>query len=84
MSRSAELEVALFNTFHWVSWHASDLLRHRDSQHSLREAQLAHLRATTLIRIVLDLVRGRDVSKLEAELESINGEYVPAEQQPSE
>jgi hypothetical protein len=79
MSRAAELEVALFNTFHWVSWHASDLLRHRDAMDSLRRAQQAHLRATTLIRIVLDLVRGRDVSELDAQLESIDGEDVPGE-----
>jgi hypothetical protein len=29
MNRTAEFEVALFNTFHKVSWHASDLLRDR-------------------------------------------------------
>jgi hypothetical protein len=66
MARTAELEVALFNTLHWVKWHASDLLRYRDGVlDSLSDAQWWHARATALVRIVLDLVRGRDVKELE-------------------
>jgi hypothetical protein len=76
-ARTAELEVALFNTLHWVRCHASDLLRHRDSLESLRTAQHWHVTATALVRIVLDLVRGRDVAELEAQLNRLE-ERLPA------
>jgi hypothetical protein len=72
MAQTAELEVALFNTLYWVRWHASDLLRHRDPLDSLRTAQHWHLRATALVRIVLDLVRGRDVAELEDGLRQLD------------
>ena len=44
MARTANLEVALFNTLHWVRWHASDLLRNRDAIDSLKTAQFWHVR----------------------------------------
>jgi hypothetical protein len=69
MDRTGKLEVALYSTYHWVGWHASDLLNHRDSLNSLHQARREHFRATTLVRIVLDLVRGRDVTEIEALLE---------------
>ena len=72
MARTAELEVALLNTLHWVSWHASDLLRNRDALDSLSAAQWWHVRATALVRIVLDLVRGRDVAELEDGLRELD------------
>jgi hypothetical protein len=72
MVRTAELEVALFNTFNKVSWHASDLLRNADAVDSLRIAQHWHVKATALVRIVLDLVRGRDVTALEAGLRQLD------------
>jgi hypothetical protein len=68
MDRAGRLEIALFNTFHQVSWHASDLLRNRDALGSLDIARWWHLRATILVRMVLDLVRGRDVAKIESAL----------------
>jgi hypothetical protein len=68
MKHAADLEIALFNTVHWVKWHVSDLLRNRDALASLSDAQWWHLRATALVRIVLDLVRGRDITKLEGGL----------------
>jgi hypothetical protein len=90
MDRTAELEVALFNTFHWVGWHARDLLRHSDNViHSLHFAQAWHDKALTLVRIVLDLVRGRDVTKLEADVTKLEAELrrleeaTPGEPSPS-
>jgi hypothetical protein len=68
MGRTAQLEVALFNTFNQSSWHASDLLRNRDALASLQVAQRWHLQALILARMVLELVRGRDVADLEAAL----------------
>jgi hypothetical protein len=72
MARIGELEVALFNTLHWVRWHASDLLNNRDALDSLSDAQWWHARATALVRIVLDLVRGRDVAELEKGLRELD------------
>jgi hypothetical protein len=72
MARTAQLEVALFNTFHHASWHASDLLRNRDALVSLEVAQRWHGQAGLLVRIVLELVRGRDVADLEAALAEID------------
>ena len=66
MVRAAELEVALFSTFHFVTWHAHDLLGHVNNVlRSLERAQLWHLKANTLVTLVLDLVRGREVAELE-------------------
>jgi hypothetical protein len=72
MTRIAQLEVALFNTFNQSSWHASDLLRNRDALVSLEVAQGWHGQAGLLVRIVLELVRGRDVADLEAALAKID------------
>lgn len=72
MAQTADLEVALFNTLHWVRWHAGDLLRHRDAIESLSTAQWWHARATALVRIVLDRVRGRDVAELEDALRELD------------
>jgi hypothetical protein len=72
MARTAELEVALLNALNWVGWHASDLLRSRDALDSLSAAQWWHVRATALVRIVLDLVRGRDVAELEDGLRELD------------
>jgi hypothetical protein len=72
IARRAELEAALSNTFHQVSWHASDLLRNRDALGSLGIARWWHLRATTLVRVVLDLVRGRDVAERETGLRGLD------------
>jgi hypothetical protein len=72
MAWTAELEIALFNTLHSVRWHAGDLLRNRDARASLSDAQWWHLRATALVRIVLDLVRGRNVAQLEDGLRELD------------
>lgn len=72
MGRTGQLEVALFNTFHHSGWHASDLLRNRDALVSLEVAQRWHLQAALLAGIVLDLVRGRDVTEFEDALAKID------------
>jgi hypothetical protein len=72
LNRAAELEVSLFNTVHSVSWHASDLLSHRDLEPTYSQAMREHLRASILVRIVLDLTRGRDTAELEAELHRVD------------
>jgi hypothetical protein len=72
IARRAGLEAALSNTFHQVSWHASDLLRNRDALGSLGIARWWHMRATTLVRVVLDLVRGRDVAERETGLRGLD------------
>jgi hypothetical protein len=74
MDAAAKLEVALFNTFNRVSWHARDLLTHGGGLDSFNSAQREHVRATTLVRIVLDLVRDRDVVELETQLRRLGGE----------
>jgi hypothetical protein len=68
MGRTAQLEVALFNTFNYSGWHASDLLRNRDALASLEVAQRWQRQAQLLTRMVLELVRGRDVADLETAL----------------
>jgi hypothetical protein len=67
MGRTAQLEVALFNTFHHSTWHPSHLLRNRDALASLEVAQRWHHQALILV-MVLELVRGRDIADLEAAL----------------
>jgi hypothetical protein len=47
-------------------------LRNRDSLVSLSNAQWWHVRAAALVRIVLDLVRGRDVAELEKGLRELD------------
>jgi hypothetical protein len=71
MERAANLEVALYNLMHWDKWHVSDLLSHRSAEQSLGLAQHWLARATILVRIVLDLVRGRDVAELESQLNQL-------------
>jgi hypothetical protein len=72
MAATAKLEVAVFNTFNRVSWHARDLLTHGGGPDSYNAAHLEHLRAMTLVRTVLDLVRGRDVVELETQLRRLD------------
>jgi hypothetical protein len=71
MDRAGKLEVALFNVYHWVHWHAHDMLRHAGGLHSLHMAEWEHAKATVLVRIVHDLVRGRDVAEAEAALQRL-------------
>ena len=71
-TRAANLEVALFNAFNQAKWHVSDLMRNRDALASLKVAEIAHLKAQTLLAIVLGLVHGRDVSELEATLDTLD------------
>lgn len=74
MDTTAKLEVALFNTFNQVSWHARDLLSHGGGLDSYNVAKREHVRATTLVRIVLDLVRGREVEEPEDQLRRLDEE----------
>jgi hypothetical protein len=76
MAATAKLEVALFNTFNRVSWHARDLLTQGGGLDSYNAAHREHLRATTLVRIVLDLVRGREVVELETQLGRLDDEDI--------
>lgn len=71
---TAKLEVALFNTFNRASWHAHDLLTRSGGLDSYNEAKREHVRATALVRIVLDLVRGREIEALEAQLRRLDEE----------
>jgi hypothetical protein len=80
MARAADLEVALFNAFNRVSWHARELLSHGTRPlDSYNAAQHEHLRASTLSRIVLDLVRRRDVTELEGVLQELDEKKSGAE-----
>jgi hypothetical protein len=72
---AGRLEVAVFNTHNRVSWHVHDLITPRPGSPTLdmyEQAKEEHLRATVLVRIVLDLVRGRDVAEFESVLEEID------------
>lgn len=80
---TAKLEVAIYNTFHFVSWHARDLLTHRDAALDMfKHAEHEHLKAMTLERLVLDLLRGRDVAELEAELRTLGEQDSNGAQNP--
>jgi hypothetical protein len=68
------LEVALFNRFNQVGWHARDLMTRSGGLDSCSRAKQEHLRAMILVRIVLDLVRGRDAAALEKELRRLDEE----------
>jgi hypothetical protein len=72
MARTAELEVALFNTLHWDRWHARDLLGRGGGLDSYSKANWEHRKAMALVQIVRDLDRGRDVAELEAELRRLD------------
>ena len=76
---AGRLAVAVSNTQNRVAWHVSDLLGRQSSMLSaqamldiLDQAKEEHRRANLLVRVVLDLVRGRDVADLEARLEQID------------
>lgn len=69
MGRATQLEVALFNTNHHVRWLAGDRLKDRDATAARDHARLWHEQARLLVSIVLDLVRGRDVAELGAQLD---------------
>jgi monoamine oxidase len=67
---AARLEIAVSNTHTRVARHARDLLAGGEGgPDTYEQARAEHLRATTLVRIVLDLVRRRKVADLEAMLE---------------
>lgn len=72
MGSAARLEVALSNAFNSSSWLAGDLLAHRGTQDSVDAAKRKHFRASVLVRIVLDRVRGRDVAEYEAHLQRLD------------
>jgi hypothetical protein len=72
MARTGQIETALFNLVHWDRQHATDLLRKRDPVESLKTAEYWHVRALTLTRIVLDLLRDRDVAGLEERLRKLD------------
>jgi hypothetical protein len=68
------LEAAVSALLAWVERHAYDLLQQRGAVDSYNKAMREFARAPTLVRIVLDLVRGRDVTALRATLERIERE----------
>ena len=73
--RTPWLEVALSHTFQQVASYVNDMLGHdADALPSLVSAQQAHLRALLHLRIVSDVVRGRDVAELDAALARLDGE----------
>jgi hypothetical protein len=70
---AGRLEAAVFNTHNQVSLHVRELLTRRGSGlDAYEQARKEHLRATVLVRIVLDLLRKRDVAELEARLQEID------------
>ncbi len=78
-SAASRLEMALFATFNRVSQLALDLLEIRESStlDTFDAAKREHLRATTLVGIILYLVRGRNVDALESKLTEIDAQAVP-------
>jgi hypothetical protein len=72
MDAAGKLEVALFNTFNRVRWHARDVLTRRGDMTSYYAARKEHDRPTIRVQIVLDLIRDRDVSGLKAQLDQLD------------
>ena len=72
MDAAAKLEVGVSNTINRVGWHVHDLLaggvRALDTYEQARQQ---HAEATVRVRIVLDLVRGRDVAQVEQTLKQL-------------
>jgi hypothetical protein len=68
---ATNLEIAVSNTMNRVGWHVRELLSHRGSADMYQDAAREHIRAAAHVRIVLDLVRGRDVGALERTLEQL-------------
>ena len=72
MDAAAKLDVAVSNTINRASWHIHDL--RTGGAHAGDMYQLAveeHAAATARVRLVLDLVRGRDVAELEQTLQEL-------------
>ena len=75
---AAKLEVAVSNTLNRVAWHVHDLLAGGAHAGDMYEQALnEHTRAVARVRIVLDLVRGRDVSELEEEILRLDDRQMP-------
>lgn len=77
---ASELEIGVSNTISRVAWHVDNLLTHRGAAETYQDAVLEHLRATAYVRIVHDLVRGRDVAELEQTLQRIDARATSGQQ----
>jgi hypothetical protein len=72
MDAASKLEIAISRTLNWARWLVHDLLRHRDWQEAHRHLTWDRLRALSLTRIILLLVRDQDVADLRVALRTLD------------
>jgi hypothetical protein len=72
MAEASLLEMAVSNAINRVKWDVRGLLSNDPSPDAHAQAGLQQLRAAVRVRIILDLVRGRDIEDLEKALEDID------------